>query len=102
MSFNKQFLKSKPVCKVKFKLSKEQAGGAEQVRLLGEFDNWSEQGVSMRKLKDGSFSAQLDLECGKEYRCRYLLDGTRWKNDPEADGYEYCSFSGEENFIVSC
>lgn len=102
MSLQKQYLKSKPVCKVRFKLNKADADGASSAVLVGDFDGWSPEGVAMRKLKDGSFSAQLDLESGRKYRFRYLLDGAIWTNDPDADAYEFCSFADDHNFIVSC
>jgi hypothetical protein len=40
------------------------------------------------------------LEAGKEYQFRYLIDGTVWKNDPQADSFVENSF-GEENSVVS-
>ncbi len=40
MSLKKQFLKSKPVCKVSFRLDASEALGANKVQLLGDFNNW--------------------------------------------------------------
>ena len=40
MSVKKKFLKSKPICKVSFRLPKEEAGGAETVHLVGDFNDW--------------------------------------------------------------
>ena len=37
--------------------------------------------------KDGSFSAKLELDAGREYQFRYLIDGSRWENDWKADKY---------------
>ena len=51
MSLKKQFLKSKPVCKVTFLMEKEAALGAEKVDLLGEFNNWNTaEPIMMKKL----------------------------------------------------
>lgn len=102
MAVTKQFLKTKPVCKVKFKLTSEDVNGAESVYLTGDFNNWSETAYPMKRLKDGSFTAQVDLEAGKEYRFRYLLDSGQWANDPDADRYEYCQYAGEENSLICC
>lgn len=99
MSLTKQFLKTKPVCKVRFRLSSEEAEQAEIVYLSGDFNDW-DTGQPMRRLKDGSFSLQLDLDSGREYQFRYLLQDGRWINDPEADRYEFCTFAGGDNSVA--
>jgi 1,4-alpha-glucan branching enzyme len=100
MSVKKQFLKSKPVCKVSFKLSKELAAGAAKATLVGDFNNWSEAADEMNSLKDGSFSISLDLETGRSYQFRYLLDGANWVNDEAADAYEASGFGDAQNAVI--
>lgn len=100
MSFKKQYLKSKPVCKVSFKLDKEVVGDADSVQILGDFNSWDKGAEGMKKLKSGGFSAVLELPLDEELQCRYLVNGTEWVNDPEADGVVTNEF-GEENFIIS-
>ena len=100
MSFKKQFLKSKPVCKVSFRLDASDASGATKVQLLGDFNNWDESAEPMVMLKSNDFTATLELETGKEYQFRYFLDGSVWKNDPQADYFVANEF-GEENGVVS-
>jgi len=100
MSFKKQFLKSKPVCKVSFRLDAAEASGAKKVQLLGDFNNWDKSTEPMTALKSNDFTATLELEAGKEYQFRYLIDGSAWKNDTQADALVANSF-GEENGVVS-
>ena len=100
MSFKKQFLKSKPVCKVSFRLDAAEASGAKKVQLLGDFNNWDKTTEPMAALKSNDFTATLELEAGKEFQFRYLIDGTQWKNDSQADSYVANSF-GEENSVIS-
>lgn len=100
MSIKKQFLKSKPVCKVGFKLSKEQAAGAVKANLVGDFNNWNETSDEMSSLKDGSFSVSMDLETGRNYQFRYLLDGSTWVNDDAADAYEASGFGDAQNAVL--
>ena len=101
MSIKKQFLKSKPVCKVTFSLSKEEAQ-ADKVQLLGDFNNWNvEEAVELKKFKNGSFKTTLDLDVEKEYQFKYLMDGTKWENDGAADKYVNNGISAEDNFVVS-
>ncbi len=100
MSFKKQFLKSKPVCKVSFRLDSADAPNASKVQLLGDFNNWDKSTEPMTALKSNDFTATVELESGKEYQFRYLIDGTVWKNDPQAD-YLVANSFGEENGVIS-
>jgi 1,4-alpha-glucan branching enzyme len=101
MSLKKQFLKSKPLCKVTFTVDAELINGAKEVAILGEFNNWDPSDYAMRKLKDGSFTKTVELEVGQEYQFRYLLDGERWINDNSADKYTYSGVAAEENSVVA-
>lgn len=101
MALTKKFLKSKPVCKVTFKLTQEEAKSAESVQLMGEFNDWDVGSAPMKKLKNGGFTQTLDLEAGKEYRFRYLLDGETWENDWSADKYIPSESSYDDDSVVS-
>ncbi len=101
MITRKQYLKSKPICKVTFKLSKEEAQAADLVRLVGDFNNWDHQANPMKKLKNGTFSATLELEKDNEYQFRYLLDDQTWENDWQADAYVPSPVSFDENSVVA-
>jgi 1,4-alpha-glucan branching enzyme len=101
MSIKKQFSKSKPVCKVTFKLSKSQVQNAEKVNIVGDFNNWNESSDELKPLKDGSFSQSLDLESGREYQFRYLLDGTTWMNDESADRYVINGLGDSDNAVIT-
>ena len=96
----KQYLKSKPVCKVTFKIGENVAPNAGQIYLVGEFNNWDRQNSLLKKTKDGDFSTTIDLEPGKEYQFKYLIDGQNWLNDPEADKFVPNTFQGENSVVV--
>ena len=100
MSIKKQYLKSKPVCKVTFRLHGEAAGSAESANIVGEFNDWNIYATPMRKLKNGSFTLTIDLEPNKEYQFRYLLDDEIWENDGEADKYVSHPYGDGENSVV--
>ena len=100
MSIEKKFLKAKPVCKVKFSLEGEQYQNASSVLLVGDFNNWKIGETPMKKAKTGSWSVSCDLETGREYQFRYLIDGNNWENDPQADSY-VPSGLGSENSVLS-
>ena len=99
--FTKKYLKNKNVCRVRFKLQKEVIGPAETVNLVGVFNNWDESAGAMKKLKNGDFSAVLDLELERSYQFRYLVDDTRWINDEKADIYLPSPFHGEDNSVIT-
>jgi len=94
----KQYLKSKPICKVTFYTPA--AIEAESVYLVGDFNDWDESETPMKQLKDGRFSVTLSLDTGQEYQFRYLIDKSEWHNDWEADKYVPNPFSGD-NSVVS-
>lgn len=103
MALTKQFLKSRAACKVKFRLEPEEVGQTTEVYLVGEFNDWDERSIPMRRVKGGAFTVEVELETGREYRFRYLfVDGEcGWHNDCRADSYEYCTFAGCDNSLVS-
>ena len=93
----KAYLKAGGKCRVTFKLPGEvQAQG---VFLCGDFNNWERASHPMNQLKDGSFSLTVTLETGRQYRFRYLLDGEKWENDWEADGYVPNEFGTEDSIV---
>ncbi|MBE0662612.1 MAG: isoamylase early set domain-containing protein [Bacteroidales bacterium] len=100
MSIKKQYLKSKPVCKVTFKVEKELSNGAEKISLLGDFNDWSESTAEMKKMKDGSFSTTVELESGREYQFRYLA-GSNWITEAEADKQVPSGFGDAQNAVIS-
>ena len=100
MSLKKQFLKSGSICKVTFRLTKEAAKEAKTVHVVGEFNNWDIYATPMKCLKDGSFTVTINLEQGREYQFRYLIDEMNWENDWDADKYLPSHFGNCENSVV--
>ena len=101
MSFKKQFLKSKDVCKATFTLTPNEVKNAATVQIVGDFNNWSESASSLKKFKNGNFKITINLEKGKQYQFKYLVDGNNWINDGEADSYTPNGFSGENSVILA-
>jgi len=94
--FNKKFLKTK--CKVEFVLPEQLAAEAQNVHMVGDFNNWSESETPMAK-KGKTFKATLDLDLDKDYQFRYLVNGKEWHNDWHADKYAPNPFSGDNSVI---
>lgn len=99
MSLKKRFFKTKDTCKVTFVLPEEAAAGAKKVQLLGDFNSWNSEKAQAMILKKGEYSATLDLEVGREFQFKYLIDNKTWENDWAADDYVVSSI-GAENSVV--
>ncbi len=99
--FTKKFLKTKPICKVNFKILKKDVGPAGSVNIVGEWNDWDIEGCPMKKLKNGDFSYQIDLTKDKAYQFRYLVDKEKWLNDKQADAYYPSPFPGIENSVIA-
>ncbi len=100
MSFEKKVFKAKQVCKVNFSLSGDQYKSASSILLVGDFNNWHIGETPLKKAKTGVWSVSLDLETGKEYQFRYLIDGTNWENDPAADKFVASGLGSENSVLV--
>ena len=54
----------------------------------------------MKKLKKGEYTIKLDLEPGREYQFRYLIDELKWENDWNADKYVQSPYGDSDNSVV--
>jgi 1,4-alpha-glucan branching enzyme len=71
---------------------------AESVHVVGEFNAWSRVAHPMIRDADG-LVAEVELDGGRRYRFRYLLDAARWANDWAADDYVANDFGGNDSVI---
>lgn len=96
MAISKQYLKTKPICKVTFTLPVEDA---KNVAVVGDFNNWNPKKGTLKKLKNGTFKATFDLPMEQTYEFKYIVDGA-YVNEPEADRYQWNDFAGSENAVL--
>jgi 1,4-alpha-glucan branching enzyme len=97
MSIKKQFIKTKPVCKVTFSVEAKDANTAS---VVGDFNNWNPAEGELSKLKNGTFKGVFDLAKDASYEFKYLVDGA-YVNDTEADSFKWNEFAGTENGVVT-
>lgn len=97
----KEYLKRKNACKVTFRLPKIAAVDANSVCIVGDFNNWNIYANPMKKLKNGDYTLSLDLEPGKEYQFRYLIDENKWENDWNADKYVKSPYGTDNSVVVT-
>ncbi len=96
MAVKKQFIKTKPVCKVTFSLEAKEANS---VAVIGDFNNWSPSEGALTKQKNGTFKAAFDLPKENSFEYKYLVDGA-FVNEVEADSYRWNDFAGTENSVL--
>ncbi len=71
--------------KITFTLPAQVIDNATSALLLGDFNNWDlNSGSVMTLQKDGSLKTTINLEFGKTYQYRYLLNTGIWINDENA------------------
>ena len=81
MSVKKQYMKNNEVCKITFFL-KGKVNNIENVRIPGDFNNWDKNYEPMKRLKGGDFSQTINLNAGKSYQFKYLINDSLWANEP--------------------
>lgn len=97
MSIKKQFIKTKPVCKVTFSVEAKEATAAS---VVGDFNGWNPSEGVLTKLKTGTFKNTFDLPKDASYEFKYVIDGV-YVNDPEADSLVWNQFAGTENGVLT-
>ncbi|TSE07116.1 MULTISPECIES: isoamylase early set domain-containing protein [Aquimarina] len=96
MAITKQYLKSKPICKVTFIVPAKEATN---VSVAGEFNEWNAEATVLKKLKNGNFKGTIDLPKDNNFEFKYLVDG-EWTNEEEADGYLWNDFAAADNSLL--
>ncbi|WP_129408719.1 isoamylase early set domain-containing protein [Marinitoga lauensis] len=67
---------------------------ASKVYLAGSFNNWDPSALEMKKIKSGLWRVSLKLSPG-DYQYKFVINGTDWKEDPDAPDYVPDGFGGK-------
>lgn len=86
--------------KVRVTFSMPAAIWADTIYLVGDFNGWSSHATPLR-LSDECWSVSLELEADQEYQYRYLVNGSEWYNDWQADRYEPNEHGGDNSVVVT-
>ena len=68
MSIKKQFIKTKPVCKVTFSVEAKEANVA---AVVGDFNNWNPAEGELSKLKNGTFKGVFELPTDNSFEFKF-------------------------------
>lgn len=97
MSIKKQFIKTKPVCKVTFSVTAKEASTA---AVIGDFNGWNPAEGILTKSKTGTFKNTFELAKDASYEFKYFVDGV-YINESEADAMVWNEFAGAENSVLA-
>jgi len=92
----KTYFKTKDYCKVKFSFAPENAETVEVVGLNADWEN----GIILKKKKDGSFSGEVSLPKDTRQQFKYLVNKTEWLNDEAADSELANEYGGTNSVLV--
>ncbi len=73
----------------------------ESVHLVGDPNNWDRRATPMKRGNNGVFRTTLELEPGKWYEFRYLINGELWFNEWHADAYVPDGKGGDNCVVVT-
>ena len=73
---------------------------AATVQVMGDFNDWRPV-HAMRRTDDGEWQLTLELERGREYQFKYLLDETVWIDDPDVEQSIANPYGGENSVIAT-
>jgi len=74
---------------------------AETIHLVGEFNGWDQRRLPLSRSRrdDSNWEITLELEQGRAYQFRYLVNGTAWCNDCNPDGYVPNQYGGNNSIV---
>ena len=99
MSILKKFQEAKGNYKVTFTYPANE--GVEVVQVLGDFNNWdSNKAPKLKKSKEG-FAVSVELNAGNSYEFRYLINGSKWENEQNADFLVPSLYAGTQNCQIT-
>jgi 1,4-alpha-glucan branching enzyme len=73
---------------------------ADSIHLVGDFNGWDKRATPLR-LTEAGWKISIELEAGKSYQYRYLIDGREWHNDWQADAYATNQFGGDNSVVIA-
>jgi 1,4-alpha-glucan branching enzyme len=75
---------------------------ADHIALVGEFNDWERYRHLLQQTNDDDdWHITLELEAGRSYRFRYLVDGNEWMADNHADAHELNSYGGVDCVVIT-
>ena len=74
---------------------------AQRVRVLGSWNDWQLPGLEMDQVKPGVWRAEQPLLPEGHYHYKFLMDGTRWVDDPANPRKVWDGFGGFNSLLTT-
>jgi 1,4-alpha-glucan branching enzyme len=74
---------------------------AERIHLVGDFNEWNRESLPFRQTRDENWQIEVELDAGREYRFRYLIDGDQWGNEWHADRHVPGTDGTSDSIVVT-
>lgn len=92
----KKYTPKRTICKVKFTVPLDWADN--EIAVVGDFNDWDVDANKMQR-KNGGWETEIRFLPETESKFRYFIDGKRWSNDDNADGYLPNAFGTEDSVL---
>ena len=74
---------------------------AERINLVGDFNDWDHESLPFQRNRAGDWLIDVEMDSGRAYQFRYLLDGAYWRYDWHADNYAPNRHGGYDSIVVA-
>jgi 1,4-alpha-glucan branching enzyme len=74
---------------------------AERINLVGDFNDWDRDNLPFRRTRGGNWKIEVEIDQGREYHFRYLLDDVHWRYDWHADNHASNPQGGYDSIVVA-
>jgi 1,4-alpha-glucan branching enzyme len=98
---HKVFMNGGEECKARVTFALPGRLWADTVHLVGDFNDWNQRSHPLRQDAAGNWSITVDLEAGRAYQFRYLVNGTDWMNDSHADAYVHNLYGSDNSLVLT-
>jgi 1,4-alpha-glucan branching enzyme len=74
---------------------------ADHINLVGDFNDWDRESLPLRHNGRGCWQVEVELERGREYHFRYLVDGDNWRSDRHADRHVVGADGAYDSVVIA-
>jgi 1,4-alpha-glucan branching enzyme len=74
---------------------------ADQIHLVGDFNDWNRESLPLRRNGRDDWRVEVELDRGREYHFRYLIDGDNWRSEWRADRHVAGSDGAYDSVVIA-
>jgi len=76
---------------------------AETVHLVGDFNDWSQHSLPFDCCRSNAeyWALTLELDAGRRFEFRYLVNGETWVNEPKAHEYVTNNYGATNSVVLT-